>query len=186
MSKLYLVMAPFWASNGEYRYTAGGSPVAAFTSREAADERCEAREINAWRFNMYGESIGEWIQGSYKNMGTLPEDEATAMLKAAFPNEDGEDYEIDLDNFVFPTEVTDEQIKVLREVFCWIYFNHVVKVDLEQMTELEKQIRTYLKCRIEEYQALRKASELSTHEQDLFTARTEALLGVQKTFFPEE
>lgn len=132
MNKLYLIMAPFWDYKGEYRYTAGGSPVISFTSREDADKRCEELENFAWRFNLGGESIGEWMWDSYKHIGALSEDEATAMLKAAFPNEDGEDYEIDLDNFVVPTDVTDEQIKVLREVFACIYFYHVVKVDLEQ------------------------------------------------------
>jgi hypothetical protein len=54
------------------------------------------------------------------------------------------------------------------------------------MTELEKQIRTYLKRRIEECGDLSKSPELSAYEQDLFSARTEALLGVQQTFFPED
>lgn len=54
------------------------------------------------------------------------------------------------------------------------------------MTKREKQIRTYLKRRIEECEVLCKASELSAYEQDLFAARTEALLGVQKIFFPED
>lgn len=54
------------------------------------------------------------------------------------------------------------------------------------MTELEKHIRSYLKRRIEECSDLAKAPELSAYEQDLFSARTEALLGVQHTFFPED
>jgi hypothetical protein len=64
-------------------------------------------------------------------MSALSEDEAQEKLKAAFPDEDGDDVEIDLDDFVVPSDVTDEQIAVLREVFSWIYFNHVVEVDLE-------------------------------------------------------
>lgn len=54
------------------------------------------------------------------------------------------------------------------------------------MTELEKNISSYLKRRIEECGDLSKAPELSAHEQSLFAARTEALLGVQMTFFPED
>lgn len=134
MNKSYVIMAPFWDYNDEYSYTVGegaGSPVASFTNREAADERCEELEIEAWRLNLASESIGGWMWGSYKEMHALSEDEATAKLKAAFHDEDGEDFEIDLDDFVVPTDVTDEQIKVLREVFSWIYFNHVVEVDLE-------------------------------------------------------
>ena len=127
-------MAPFWDYNDEYSYTVGygaGRPVASFTSREAADKRCEELEIEAWRLNLAGDSSGRWMCDSYKYMASLSEDEAAAKLKATFPDEDGEDYEIDLDDFVVPTDVTNEQIKVLREVFDWIYFNHVVEVELE-------------------------------------------------------
>lgn len=135
MSKSYVIMAPFWDYNDEYSYTVGegaGSPVASFTNREAAEKRCEELEIEAWRLNLAGESIGGWMWGLYTAMGaSLDEDEAQEKLKAAFPDEDGEDCQIDLDDFVVPTDVTDEQIKVLREVFDWIYFNHVVEVDLE-------------------------------------------------------
>jgi hypothetical protein len=69
---------------------------------------------------------------SYKEMGQLSEEEAIEKLKAAFPPEDGEDdVEIDVDDFVVPADVTDEQIGVLREVFGWLYFNHVVEVESE-------------------------------------------------------
>lgn len=134
MNKSYVIMAPYWDYNDEYSYTVGegaGSPVASFTNREAADKRCEELEIEAWRLNLAGESIGGWMWDSYKDMSALPEDEAQEKLKAAFPDEDGEDVEIDLDDFVVPSDVTNEQIKVLREVFGWIYFAHVVEVDLE-------------------------------------------------------
>jgi len=135
MSQSYVIMAPYWDYNDEYSYTVGegaGSPVAVFTNREAADKRCEELEIEAWRSNLAGESIGAWMYDSYKEMGQLSEEEAIEKLKAAFPPEDGEDdVEIDVDDFVVPADVTDEQIGVLREVFGWLYFNHVVEVESE-------------------------------------------------------
>lgn len=135
MSKSYIIMAPYWDYNDEYSYTVGegaGSPVAAFTNREAADKRCEELELEAWRTNLAGESIGAWMYDSYKDMGHMDETEAIEKLKAAFPPEDEDEaVEIDLDDFVVPSDVTDEQIRVLRDVFGWLYFNHVVEVESE-------------------------------------------------------
>lgn len=134
MNKSYLIMAPYWDYNDEYSFTVGdgaGSPVAVFANREDANKRCEELEIEAWRANLAGESIGGWMWDSYKEMGALSEEEATEKLKAAFPDEDGEEFDIDLDDFVVPADVTDEQIGVLREVFSWIYFNHVTEVESE-------------------------------------------------------
>lgn len=130
MSQSYVIMAPYWDYNDVGNDA--GSPVAVFTNREAADKHCEELEIEAWRLNLAGESIGGWMWGSYKEMASsLEETEATLKLKAAFPDEDGEDCEIDVDDFVVPADVTDEQIGVLREVFGWLYFNHVVEVESE-------------------------------------------------------
>lgn len=134
MNLSYVIMAPYWDYNDEYSYTVGdssGSPVATYTNRDDAEKRCEELEVEAWRFNLSGESISRWKWDSYSEIGgVLPEHEAITKLKAAFPDEDGEDYEIDLDDFNVPSDITDEQIGVLREVFSWIYFNHVVEVPL--------------------------------------------------------
>lgn len=46
-----------------------------------------------------------------------------------------------------------------------------------------KEIKNYLKRRIEECRDLAKAKELSFYEQGLWAARAEALEGVYLTFF---
>jgi len=132
MSQSFVIMSQFWDYNDEYSFTVGdgaGSPVAVFVDKAQADVECEKLELASWRLNLQGESIGGWMWGSYKEMGGNDEDEAKAKIRAAFPNDYEPDDDIDLNDFMVPSELTDEQINVLREVFSWLYFNHVVVVE---------------------------------------------------------
>lgn len=133
MNKSYVIMVPYWDYNDEYNVTIDGAgiPVGAFTNRDVADKRCEEYEIRDWRSNLAGESISEWMYDSYSAMTSMSKEEAIKKLKSSFPEDFEEDDEIDLDDFVVPSNVTDEQIKVLREVFGWIRFNYVVEVQSE-------------------------------------------------------
>jgi hypothetical protein len=132
MNQSFVIMAPYWDYNDEYSYTVGegsGSPVAVFADRAQADAECERLELAAWRMNLQGESIGGWMWDSYGYMVGGDEDEAKAKLRAAFPDDYEPDEDIDLDDFMVPSKLTDAQVNVLRDVFSWIYFNHVVVVE---------------------------------------------------------
>jgi hypothetical protein len=104
---LFIVVADNYDYNDEYFYLEGGSEVAAsnsyFTDRAEAEEA--ARKLNIEHLQEYADRLYDWCyDGDLSSISSLESEELAAKLQEIFPNE-----EIDVDELVLPSDMTDEQ-----------------------------------------------------------------------------
>ncbi|MBS1722544.1 MAG: hypothetical protein JSS66_05995 [Armatimonadetes bacterium] len=129
---VYIILAASWGYNDEYSYHEGegGTPVGTFTDKAEAERVRDLFELRDWRANLAGSDLAEWCGNDLEDgLGDVDKAEAEQRLQAAFGYGFKEEY--GSLSFVVPEEPTDEQIRLLQELFPSIEFNSVVESTLD-------------------------------------------------------